>query len=214
MTGRRILFTFMVGIATASLLTSCATALEKSTQKIKIVTPGVDGAFCAVEDKTMHYNMITPGDVAVQKGDGDIFITCKSAGYYDGTARLTSKVSDAVSWNIVNGLLPGALYDYETGALYEYPDEVTVYLTPIDDTAEDTVLPRAVVYGGRDRLIPVSQVREEEAYKKAEKMREKLKITHSEPETATDGKEAVTDETNGDDVTLPDGKKPVELFPF
>lgn len=112
------------------LLAGCATVLDHSTQKINFQTVGATEADCMVEiDGKYRYNVKTPQTVTIQKSRRDMLVTCRAAGNRFKKMVVTSTISGWTAANVSNGLVPGALYDAETGAMFSYPDIVIVDFT-------------------------------------------------------------------------------------
>ena len=75
----------------------------------------------------------TPGSVTVHKSTGDLAIDCNKDGNIVGHETLVSKSNGAVWENIIAGGGIGYLVDRNTGAGFNYPDNITVALRKIGE---------------------------------------------------------------------------------
>lgn len=118
-------------IASALLISSCASIIEGSTQKINVATQPNTPATCTVKRSDAAYNTFfdAPGTVEVAKSKNPVEITCTPKdGSPAGTARVFSDIS---AWGYGGAALTlgvGAIVDGSTGAASKYPDNVTVVL--------------------------------------------------------------------------------------
>lgn len=116
-------------IASALLITSCASIIEGSTQTINVATSPSVPANCTATGEFANTSFTAPGSVNVKKSKNPISISCNPQ---DGSAQGTVKVfSDISGWGYggaVATLGIGAIVDGSTGAANKYPDNVTVVL--------------------------------------------------------------------------------------
>lgn len=121
-----------LSIALAVLvLSACSTVVNRSTQEITLETPGTEGAQCLMEWPGYRMRVWTPKTVRITKGDGPMEVTCRAPGNREKKVLIEPVTPSSFKMNIFNGFLPGAIYDRESGAMYEYPSKIIVDFTGI-----------------------------------------------------------------------------------
>jgi hypothetical protein len=110
------------------LMAGCATMTQGTSQEIAIVTPEVQGARCIVSDTRGSFiaRLESPGRVRVPKARRDLEVRCDKSGFQTGVAAV--KPSYAARARVQMPL--GYAVDGLSGAMWAYPTEVTVTLTP------------------------------------------------------------------------------------
>jgi hypothetical protein len=126
-------------LAMASLLavTGCASISGEKMQPISVQTiqdnKEVAGVGCTLMNDAGKWFVTTPGTVTVHKSTGDLTIDCNKDGTIAGHETLVSKANGAVWGNIIAGGGIGYLVDRNTGAGFNYPDNVAVVLRKIGE---------------------------------------------------------------------------------
>ncbi len=111
--------------ATAMILSSCATVLEDAAQDLTINIIGTGEALCFVSQTGRLYRAYAPSVIHIQKSDSPMTVRCLAPGNREQTVVLEPKISDLTVGNLANGVVPGASFDYFSGAMFKYPDSVT-----------------------------------------------------------------------------------------
>jgi hypothetical protein len=93
----------------------------------------VAGVGCTLMNDAGKWFVTTPGSVTVHKSTGDLAIDCSKDGNIVDHETLVSKSNGAVWGNILAGGGIGYLVDRNTGAGFNYPDNITVVLRKIGD---------------------------------------------------------------------------------
>ena len=108
------------------VLSSCATVFNTSTQEVEITsTP----EFGKITIDGRKYGT-TPQIINLERGNNHV-IKIDLDGYDSYETQITRKNSAWVWFNILNGFLPGYLFDYLSGSMYSlYPDKVNIELQP------------------------------------------------------------------------------------
>jgi hypothetical protein len=118
-------------VAAAVLAGGCATVIKGTSQEISVTT---DPAAAACQLKMAGASLgnidSTPGTLRVKKGQGDIEVVCKKAGYADASGIVSSSLEGWTFGNILLGGVIGVVVDASSGALHEYQSEIYVKLTP------------------------------------------------------------------------------------
>ncbi len=141
---------FSLLAATALLsLTACATILDHSSQPINFQAAGATEVLCDITYAGLKYNVRPPQTITVQKSRDDMQLTCHAAGNRVKTMIIPSSLSGWTFANVSNGIVPGAAYDAETGAMFKYPDVILIDFS--DTTAKMDTLP---AYHAVDTLDP------------------------------------------------------------
>ena len=117
------------------LLSGCSTIKDKATQKITILAPGTGGTLCFLERPGFRERIWTPKTVDITKSKDTINFTCIAPGNREERFAVKPTVNKSVYGNVATlGL--GALYDYQTGAMFEYPDKVIVDFSGVKPTTQ------------------------------------------------------------------------------
>ena len=111
-------------------LVACATITTGTTQVIAVDTPGVPGATCTLSTQSGPQVVATPGTISLSKGSNPIPISCAKACYLNGQSIIASNAQQMAAGNVIFGGLIGLGVDSVSGAMYKYPDMVTVSMTP------------------------------------------------------------------------------------
>lgn len=119
----------------ALLLASCATALKTPTQDLKINIVGAGEALCDVTQKGRRYRAYAPGSIRIYKDKSPMTVRCVAGGNREQSIVLESKITEVVAANAVNGFIPGLGWDYASGAMFQYPYEVTMDFSAMRPTA-------------------------------------------------------------------------------
>ncbi len=122
----------VTGVLLLSLVVgACATIVEGSDQTVTVITEP-PGATCTLNREDTYAGVVnpTPGTVSVEKSKDNIGVICKKEGYFDGAASLSSDFQAMTFGNIVFGGFIGLAVDASSGAMHEYPESVTVVLSP------------------------------------------------------------------------------------
>ena len=119
-------------------LGACATIVEGGDQTVTVVTDPA-GATCTLTREGAAVGAVnpTPGSVVVKKSKEDVSIVCEKEGHLDSTAKLTSDFQTMTLGNVLIGGVIGVAVDSASGAMHEYPDSITVVLTPEGFASEE-----------------------------------------------------------------------------
>lgn len=112
-------------------LTGCASITGSKLQPLSVQTiqdgKEVAGVGCTLTNDAGKWFVTTPGSVTVQKSTGDMAVDCTKE-ELRGHENLVSKSNGAVWGNIIVGGGIGYIVDRNTGAGFDYPNNVTVIL--------------------------------------------------------------------------------------
>ncbi len=119
--------------ACLTLLSGCALILDGTTEDVEIGS-NPQGANCIIkhEEDGLVVARIeeTPQTIELDKTKHDLRVECTKQGYGSGVGHMESGVDSATLGNILIGGVIGWGVDSATGADNDYPDRVTVTLTP------------------------------------------------------------------------------------
>jgi hypothetical protein len=119
----------IVAIAASVSLSACSTIVNGSNQMVNFNTGDVNGADCVAtggSDYALNEKFTTPAEVKLPRSKKKIDITCNKAGYQAGTKSILGKVEGSAAGNIIAGGGIGLGIDALTGAIYKYPDTVSI----------------------------------------------------------------------------------------
>lgn len=110
-----------------AVLGGCNTMINKSYQKVKVLTPGVDGVECNIFNDKRHYRAVTPAVVLMERTPEKLKVECKKAYYHDHEQWIDSKLSMwGSTLNVANGVVPGTAYDVASRSIWEYPEVIAI----------------------------------------------------------------------------------------
>jgi hypothetical protein len=88
----------------------------------------VSGAACTLTNDVGKWFVTSPGSVTINKSTGDLTVECKKEGNLAGHEMVVSKANGSVWGNIIVGGGIGYIVDRNTGAGFDYPNSITVFL--------------------------------------------------------------------------------------
>lgn len=113
-------------------LTGCASVTGSKMQPVSVQTvhegKEVAGASCTLTNDAGKWFVTTPGSVTVNKSTGDMAVDCKKEVNLAGQEMVVSKANGSVWGNIILGGGIGYIVDRNTGAGFDYPNSITVFL--------------------------------------------------------------------------------------
>ncbi len=119
-------------------LGACADLVEGQLQPLTVVTPGAQNAMCVVYTDNIKYRVRPPDTIRINKSSEDLVVDCRAPGNRNQTVVIPAAVSGlTLAGNLPTGLVPGASYDYASGAMFQYPKIVSVDFTGMPVTPED-----------------------------------------------------------------------------
>jgi hypothetical protein len=127
---RQITVTFAALMLSGAMLSGCSTALNGATEDIRINIAGTGEALCDVTQTGRRYRVYAPSSFRAMRSPDNIHIHCHAPGNREQVIVLESSLSDNLAYNVSNlGL--GVGWDAMSGAMYNYPDTVTMDFTGI-----------------------------------------------------------------------------------
>ncbi len=122
----------IIGVAFA--LGACSTIVNGSDQAIKFASKDtngveVEGADCSLTGGSkfaVDERFKTPAVITVPRSKKPLELVCNKPGYRTAKKTIVSEYEVATAGNIFAGGFIGAGVDAATGALYKYPDVITV----------------------------------------------------------------------------------------
>lgn len=131
-------------VACAFALTGCASVTNGSRQMISLQAIDaygtVPGANCMLTNSKGTWYARTPAFVTVHRDYGRLLVRCEKAGYDSGLLTAKSYTKGTVFGNLLIGGVIGAGVDIGDGSAYNYPQYITVTMTPRNAAA---LLPQA-----------------------------------------------------------------------
>ncbi|MFN4327614.1 MAG: hypothetical protein ACK4FF_01955 [Limnobacter sp.] len=117
----------------AIVSSGCASITQGSSQLVSVKTMAaageLKGALCVVSNDKGKWAVNTPGTVTINKSAESLSIKCRKAGYAAGKIEVESRSGAAIWGNLALGGPVGAIVDRQTGAAFNYPDQLQVTLT-------------------------------------------------------------------------------------
>ena len=107
-------------------LSACATVADGQTQDVTIRTPGAENARCYLENQDFKYVAYSDETIEIMKSPHDMTVRCQAPGNRNKTVEVARLINEKTNWNIANGYVPGAAYDYFSRGAFGYPAEVVV----------------------------------------------------------------------------------------
>jgi hypothetical protein len=126
-------------LVTCIAITGCASVAGNSSQPVSVSTivdnKEVTGIGCTLMNDAGKWFVTTPASVTIHKSTGDLAIDCSKEMNLVGHETIVSKSNGAVWGNILLGGGIGYLVDRNTGAGFDYPNNVVIPLHKIDKDA-------------------------------------------------------------------------------
>jgi hypothetical protein len=138
-----VVITSQVGCASITGTTGQSISVEAKSESAQI-----SGADCEMTNSKGKWFLKTPGSVQVRRSSDDLIVICSKKGFEAGQKNVVSQTKGAMFGNIVLGGGIGALVDHNTGAAYEYPTLVQIFLNKTDVLADSTTGTEAIGNGG------------------------------------------------------------------
>jgi hypothetical protein len=120
----------IISFAYISLLSGCATITQGTQQAISFKLEPKD-TICEVSrvgDGKLGRISSTSSTLYVGKDKDDILVVCNAPGFEQSTTKV---VSGATGAGVTGVLLDFGITDMITGAMYRYPEDVTISLSPL-----------------------------------------------------------------------------------
>jgi hypothetical protein len=114
----------------AASLSACASITKGSSQSIAVNTAPVQGANCTLQNQAGTWTVVSPGSIVVPRTKHDLNVKCEKSGYQPGVGVLPSGTQMMTAGNLILGGVIGLAVDASTGAMNNYPEQITVTLTP------------------------------------------------------------------------------------
>jgi len=127
--GGNVVLRYGALIACAILLVACATITKGTTQLVAFDTPGVAGATCTLSTQAGPQVVTTPGTLTLSKQSESIPIRCEKACYVPASSIVPTNADAMAAGNVIFGGVIGLGVDAASGAMYKYPDQVTVAMS-------------------------------------------------------------------------------------
>ncbi|AKR44260.1 hypothetical protein [Methylophilus sp. TWE2] len=117
-------------IACVLMVTGCATVTQGTQQAIsfKLEPPSTLCEITRIGDGKLGRVSASSNTIYVGKDKDDIIVTCNAPGYEQSTTKV---VSGATGAGVTGVLIDFGITDMITGAMYRYPEEVTISLAPV-----------------------------------------------------------------------------------
>ena len=121
-------------ISSVVFFSGCATITQGTQQSIsfKLEPKDTRCEVSRVGDGKLGRISSTSSTLYVGKDKDDIVVVCNAVGYEQSTTKV---VSGATGAGVTGVLLDFGITDMITGAMYRYPDDVTISLSPLAKTA-------------------------------------------------------------------------------
>ena len=110
----------------SALVTACATITTGTHQSLTVLTPGVESTECFVlQDKSAPLPVPANGTVTISRNSRPLTIECRKDGYYAAQTTLSPGIDAHAKVEFATGYV----IDYLSGAMYRFPDTVSLVMT-------------------------------------------------------------------------------------
>jgi hypothetical protein len=113
----------------------CANIGETGTQTVAVTTPPADGAKCVLTTPSGTYFVTTPGNAIVQKSMDDMNVACDKPGFLHSEQKFKPHMNVGNAGNMMAGGIVQLGLSAATGALYIYPVNLVVPMSPATPAA-------------------------------------------------------------------------------
>ncbi len=125
----------MFVLSLAAFLPACSAVMESATQEVRLETPGAYEAECTLNNG-IRYIGRTGQTLNIQKSRLSLSVECYATGNRYKQVIIESVDSNWAMGNIATAGV-GFVYDHYSGALYKYPDVITVDFVGVPTTGFD-----------------------------------------------------------------------------
>jgi hypothetical protein len=119
-------------VVVASQIVGCASIVNGQNQSISVETRSeigsISGANCKLSNNKGTWFLSSPGTTTVQRSFEDLSVKCEKDLMEPGLLSVKSSTKAMVFGNILFGGPIGAGVDVATGAAYDYPPIITVFM--------------------------------------------------------------------------------------
>jgi hypothetical protein len=133
-------------------LGACSTIVNGQNQRVRVNTGPVSDAECVAiggSKGKVAETFLTPADVKFPRSSKTIDIRCDKTGYQTATQTISGKVEGTTAGNLAVGGPIGLGVDALTGAIYRYPDIVSIPMTRLKSNP-DTDADAPIAGSGND----------------------------------------------------------------
>lgn len=126
--------TNIIAVLSLTLLGSgCASIVTGHNQSVSVETrskqnEAVASANCKLTNDKGTWFVTSPGSVSVRRSYSDLLVNCEKADQEPGVASVKSSTKAMAFGNIIFGGVIGAGVDIASGAAYDYPTLITVWM--------------------------------------------------------------------------------------
>lgn len=124
----------VIALAASISLSACSTIVNGSNQMVNFNTGDVVGADCVAtggSSNAVNEAFVTPAEVKIPRSKKILVVQCNKAGYQTGEKRAGGQVEGSTGGNILVGGPIGVGVDALTGAIYKYPDTISIPMVKI-----------------------------------------------------------------------------------
>lgn len=119
------IFKILPALAALSVISACASILDGPTQNVTLETPGATEAECMLNNG-VKYRAVTGERLRIMRSHRDLTVDCYASGDRHKQIVIEAAFNPWGATNVSNGAAPGGTYDHFSGALYLYPDVISV----------------------------------------------------------------------------------------
>jgi hypothetical protein len=123
----------------------CASITGSKLQPVSVQTvvdgKEVSGVGCSLTNDAGKWFVSSPGSVTVQKSTGDMSVDCVKDDLR-GRETIVSKAQGMLWANIIAGGGIGYVVDRNTGAGFDYPNSITVFLNRVSSAVSSNAEPQ------------------------------------------------------------------------
>lgn len=123
-----------IAVLSLTLLGSgCASIVTGHNQSVSVETRSKQGsavasANCKLSNDKGTWFVTSPGSVSVRRSYSDLLVNCEKTDQVPGAANVKSSTKAMAFGNILFGGVIGAGVDIASGAAYDYPTLITVWM--------------------------------------------------------------------------------------
>jgi hypothetical protein len=126
----------IVTLLLAQLFTACTTGTSGLHQKFTLRAMDsktyqlIDNAACTIKpDDEPEFKLNTPKTIELRRGQGNLTVTCTKSGYKPEVEVIPQSINESFYEGMSNVVTRiGGYVDLLTGAVFDYPNQVTVLM--------------------------------------------------------------------------------------
>lgn len=118
------------------ILGACSYVVDKQIQEITFTTPGAYNTLCYAYVEGTKFKIVPPQTRTLPQSREDLIVDCMAPGNRRKKVVVEPTIPKSFIGNIATGVVPGAVWDYTSEAMFKYPSIIEVNFVNTQVTPE------------------------------------------------------------------------------